>query len=1712
MLFLVVIIPGSAAQAPATPSLQRQTSVPPQVLQARRFLAARGWGAVRETPTRPAPRLPRISPAAMRLQAAKAAGALNAAVLSPATATWQPLGPAAVITPNFGLVTGRITSLALDSSDPTGNRLYVGTTGGGVWEAQNAASSTLSSIIFTPLTDTLDALGGALGASISVGALTVQPGGTGVILAGTGDPNDALDSYYGAGILRSTDGGATWSLIQITVDREENLSQQDYGFVGEGFAGFAWSTANPQVVVAAVSQAFEGTLVAYNLSAVSYQGLYYSTNAGASWHLATVKDANGQEVQGPTDAFTNPDGNAATAVVWNPARKLFIAAVRYHGYYQSADGVTWTRLSAQPGAALTASLCPTNPMAVGSIACPIFRGALAVNPQTGDTFAWTTDIENQDQGLWQDQCALSGTTCANPAITFGKQWNTAALEADTSSGAATIPNGDYNLVLTAVPAQQDTLLLAGANDLWKCSLAAGCVWRNATNSTTCRSAQVGEFQHALAWNASNPQEIFAGNDSGLWRSMDAIGETDAVCSVSDAGHFQNLNGALGSLAEPESIAPSPQTPYTMLAGLGVNGTAGVKSSAGPTANWPQVLSGEGGPVDIDAQNPLNWYVNNGFGVSIHACSQAASCTAADFGTSATVNNDDVSGDGYAMTAPAAFLVDPADNLQLLVGTCRVWRGPANGSGWNANNAISPILDTGSTAGSCNGDATIRALTAMALPAGGEVIYAGTYGALDGGANIPGHIFGAVISPTGTGMPTWRDLTLNPVVNTSIPVNQNGFDVSSISIDPHDTTGNTVYFTLEAASVPQSNRYTIFRSIDGGAHWIEISSNLPKAPANSVIVDPSDPNTVYVATDTGVYFTTRVATCGQSGSNCWSAFGTGLPQAPVVALRAAQPGAAQRVLVAATYGRGIWQTPLWTSSASLTTVSPSPAALAFPPQVAGTLSNSETIILNNTGAAGLAVSGIAATGDFSETDDCQNALIPEEGSCSIQVLFAPRAAGAISGHLAITANVYGGQITVDLTGTGLAAGVVTVNPTILDFGSVATGTNSASLPVAVSNAGSEAVLINSIAITAPFTIVSNSCGSSSLAANSVCGVQIGFAPQQNGAASGTFTLRDAYGTQVVALKGSGGSAATDSLSPSSLAFADTIAGQVSAGQVVQLTNSGDVPLTSISATASTGFQIAGNNCTTQLTGHASCAISVAFAPAQPGAQSGTLTVSDALRTQTVALSGAGLAPPVIAISPSSLNFALQQPGAVSAPQTVTVKNNGGAAMANVGFQISGAGASSFSVGASTCGATLAAGASCMAQVTFTPAATGGIAATLTISSSTLGVSPATIPLNGTAQLATGLSASPAQMAFAAVNPGQTTAAQTVTVTNTTGYELDSLSLTASAQFVLTQNTCTGALGAGAQCTAAVAFSPATSAAASGTLTISSPSVGTPASVALIGSGGIQIAPASITFPATGVGTVSSPTTVTVTNLSATDAVNNLALAVPAGFQVVANTCGTTLAAQESCTAGIEFAPGSAGRQAGNLLVTTSTLQAAPVALAGMGFDFTAAIAGSSSQTVAAGQTASYTLSLSSLNGSQGTLSFSCGSLPARALCVFNPPTESLVAGAPGNVAVSISTGQATAATHVPAGPWRALPLLCSLILLPLAGRRRRALLLVALLAVLLCFGASACTSSGGGGSIGGGGTGGQGGGSGTTPTGTYSIDLTASSLGVQHTVTVKLTVD
>jgi hypothetical protein len=1247
------------------------------------------------------------------------------------TAAWQPLGPNSVLSPTYNNLTGRITAIAPDPNDPSGNTVYLGTTGGGVWKSTNAAGP-LASVTFSPLTDTLPVFSANAGTgilpSLSIGALAVQPTLNPIVLAGTGDPNDATDSYYGEGILRSTDGGLTWTLIQSSHDGANG----NHSFLGLATAGIAFSTATPTLAVAAFTVSPQSAIVDAATTS-SIPGLYFSTDSGVTWQMATLMDG-GQIVQQPQPLGTGEAGNPVTSVVWNPIRQQFFAAVRAHGYYSSPDGATWTRLANQPGTNLTTANCPVGSNGLGSATCPIFRGALAAQPTTGDLYALTVDSTNTDQGLWQDLCNATSNTCAIPAPTFANRIDNGVLDTDS-----TIQQGSYDLTLAAAPsASNSTILFAGTIDLYRCALAANsstCALRNTTNTLDgCNApAQVAPAQHALATVGQTPI-LYLGNDGGLWRSLDGVAETGSVCSSTDNTHFDNLNPTLtGSLAEVVGFAQDPTTSSTLLAGLGAIGSAATSNAPTQTA-WPQLSAGEGGYPSIDPTTPTNWYISIGSEINLAYCNLGTDCTAANFAPPATLGEPQVSNDTALLDAPT--LLDPALTTNILLGTCRVWRGPATmGTTWSPANAISPPLD-GSTVPCTTASALIRSLAAggpantssNAQLSGSEVIYAGLAGALDGGGTIPGHLF--VTTNANTSPATWTDIALSPVTNDTANAqlfNPGQFDISSITVDPHDPTGATVYATIMGFGYPH-----LYRSTDFGAHWLNLSANLPDAPANAVLVDPNDANTVYLALDTGVYVTQAITNCPTT--NCWSVLGTALPNSPVVALAAGANlpiGDGRRGLLrAATYGRGLWQTPLLTAvSIAQPAITLSANSFTFAPQQVATQSAAQTLTITSSGNAPVTFGTPAITGDFTETDDCAGQTLAVNSTCTVQIVFAPTATGARSGQLTIYANISGGQATVALNGTGTAPASIVLDPLALSFAATVVNQTTAAQNITISNTGGNpATLQTPVIIGADptdFTLTANTCGST-LAPSTGCTVSIAFTPTAAGSRLATFSITDNVGTQTASLTGTGNAPATDTLSPVALTFAQQTIGTTSPAQQVTLTNSGGVALTLITASISTGSDFAvTNNCGNSLAANSTCAFSVTFSPTATGARSGTLTISDQFRTQTVQLNGTGIAPPGVSLSPLSLTFPATGVGLTTQPQALTLTNNGGLTL-NIASIVASPG---FTIATNTCTATLAPSAACTLSIVFTPTAGGPTTGTLTLTDD---ATPATqaVTLTGT----------------------------------------------------------------------------------------------------------------------------------------------------------------------------------------------------------------------------------------------------------------------------------------------------------------------------------------------------------------------------------------------
>jgi hypothetical protein len=242
----------------------------------------------------------------------------------------------------------------MDPSDTSGNTVYAGSAFGGVWKSTNAGG-TLGNVTWSPVTDQQ--------ASLAVGSVSVQPvAANPIVLVGTGEPDNAIDSYYGVGILRSTDAGLHWTLVP-------SADGNAHPFAGLGVAKFAWSTANTSIVVAATATTAKG-FEEGNITGSTNRGLYQSSNGGQTWSFQSLPDS------GPI---------SATDVVYDSTGGKFVAIVRNHGLYSSTNGANWVRMSSQPPS-LTAT-CSAN----GN--CPMYRGQLAVAPGRDELYLWFISID-----------------------------------------------------------------------------------------------------------------------------------------------------------------------------------------------------------------------------------------------------------------------------------------------------------------------------------------------------------------------------------------------------------------------------------------------------------------------------------------------------------------------------------------------------------------------------------------------------------------------------------------------------------------------------------------------------------------------------------------------------------------------------------------------------------------------------------------------------------------------------------------------------------------------------------------------------------------------------------------------------------------------------------------------------------------------------------------------------------------------------------------------------------------------------------------------------------------------------------------------------------------------------------------------------------------------------------------------------------------------
>ena len=193
-----------------------------------------------------------------------------------------------------------------------------------------------------------------------------------------------------------------------------------------------------------------------------------------------------------------------------------------------------------------------------------------------------------------------------------------------------------------------------------------------------------------------------------------------------------------------------------------------------------------------------------------------------------------------------------------------------------------------------------------------------------------------------------------------------------------------------------------------------------------------------------------------------------------------------------------------------------------------------------------------------------------------------------------------------------------------------------------------------------------------------------------------------------------------------------------------------------------FSIANNTCTGTVASGGSCSFDVTFAPTVSGAASAGVQFAATPAIAAYQVSGTGTQPQLAFTPSTGLSFAIGI-GDTTAPQALSIQNTGDATMNISGITIAGTDAARFAKSSQTCGATLAAGATCTVSVTFTPSAAGVFNAILHVADDALN-NPHDANLTGTATIP-GVQTTPTSLTFPAQQDGTLGATMQVTVKNT-----------------------------------------------------------------------------------------------------------------------------------------------------------------------------------------------------------------------------------------------------------------------------------------------------------------------------------------------------------
>ena len=361
---------------------------------------------------------------------------------------------------------------------------------------------------------------------------------------------------------------------------------------------------------------------------------------------------------------------------------------------------------------------------------------------------------------------------------------------------------------------------------------------NGGNSWSNIGWSVHVDQHALNAHPLDHNFVVLGNDGGVYTSQNG---------GSSWTHLENLPNIQFYTSEIDY-----QNPDRLYGGAQDNGTN--RTMTGALDDWYSIYGGDGFYVLVNPQNNQYVYANYQYGGLGRSTNGGSSFQGATNG---------LGSDRFNWMSPLVF--NPNNPSTLYYGGSKVYKSTNHAASWSS---ISPDL-TNSPGQYNQTYGTVTTITVS--PVNDDIIYAGTD---DGNVWVTQNDGG-----------NWTKVSNE----FQLPVRW----VTRVAADPFDEA--TAYVTFSGYRYDEYMPH-IFRTDDFGQTWADISGDLPEAPINDIIVDPTLDSALYIATDLGVFVSWNL------GQN-WGLMGEGLPNVPVCDLTFHDE---LRMLVAASYGRSMYK--------------------------------------------------------------------------------------------------------------------------------------------------------------------------------------------------------------------------------------------------------------------------------------------------------------------------------------------------------------------------------------------------------------------------------------------------------------------------------------------------------------------------------------------------------------------------------------------------------------------------------------------------------------------------------------------------------------------------------------------------------------------------------------------------------------------------------------